>query len=137
MARSRRTFSDEFKQEAVRLVQQRGVSMAQAARNLDLHVNLLRGWVRTATSDAAAADRGRPSARVDQAEVTRLRKEVTKLRMERDILKNAAVDSMGQCNTHVAGTHGGTTWPRSVAGDYRRTSGSRSGRCGSGAIRSA
>jgi transposase len=84
LARVRRKFSDEFKQEAVRLVTVRGVSMAQAARDLSLHVNLLRTWVRTATSDAAAAI-GQPSAKAEQAELTRLRKEVATLRMERDI----------------------------------------------------
>ena len=36
----RRTFSKEFKVEAVRLVQDRGVSVAQAARDLDVHVNV-------------------------------------------------------------------------------------------------
>ena len=88
MARVRRKFSDEFKQEAVRLVTVRGVSMAQAARDLEIHVNLLRMWIRTATGDAAAV--GGQSARVDQAELTRRRKEVAKLRMERDILEKAA-----------------------------------------------
>ena len=87
MARVRRKFSDEFKQEAVRLVTVRGVSMAQAARDREIHVNLLRMWIRTATGDAAAAAVGGQSARVDQAELTRMRKEVAKLRMERDILK--------------------------------------------------
>jgi len=90
MARVRRKFSEEFKQEAVRLVTGRGVSMAQASRDLGIHVNLLRVWIRTATGDAAAAVSGGHSAKVDQAELTRLRTEVTKLRMERDILKKAA-----------------------------------------------
>ncbi len=90
MARIRRKFSEEFKQEAVRLVTVRRVSMAQAARDLSLHVNLLRTWVRTATRDAAAAATGLPSAKAEQAELTRLRKEVATLRMERDILKKAA-----------------------------------------------
>jgi transposase len=42
MARARRRFSEESKQEAVRLVTVRGVLMAQAARDLSIHVNLLR-----------------------------------------------------------------------------------------------
>ena len=42
----RRSFSREFKLEAVRLVRERGVSVAQAARDLDLHQNMLRNWVR-------------------------------------------------------------------------------------------
>jgi len=43
---ARRTFSREFKLGAVRLVQDRGVSVAQAARDLDLHENMLRKWSR-------------------------------------------------------------------------------------------
>jgi len=42
----RRSFSREFKVEAVRLVRDRGVSVAQAARDLDVHENVLRKWVR-------------------------------------------------------------------------------------------
>ena len=74
----------------MRLVTMRGVSMAQVARDLAIRPDLLRIWLRTATHDAAAAASGGPSTRVDQAELTRLRKEVATLRMERDILKKAA-----------------------------------------------
>ena len=42
----RRRFGREFKLEAVKLVRERGVTVAQAARDLDLHANLLRKWVR-------------------------------------------------------------------------------------------
>ena len=42
----RRKFSREFKLEAVRLVKERGVAVAQAARDFDLHENVLRKWVR-------------------------------------------------------------------------------------------
>lgn len=94
MARVRRKFSEEFEQEAVRQVTVRGVSMAQAARDLEIHVNLLRMWVRASTGDAAADGQ---SAKVDQAELTRLRKEVAKLRMERDILNSHHVASRAAC----------------------------------------
>ena len=47
----RRKFSREFKLEAVRLVKDRGVAVAQAARDLDLHENVLRKWVREFASD--------------------------------------------------------------------------------------
>ena len=49
----RRSFSREFKLEAVRLVRERGVSGAQAARDLDLHQNMLRNWVRDFAADPA------------------------------------------------------------------------------------
>lgn len=46
MATTRRRFSAAFKDEAVRLVTGAGVSVAQAARDLDVHENVLRKWVR-------------------------------------------------------------------------------------------
>ncbi len=51
----RRKFNREFKIEAARLVRDRGVSMAQAARDLDVHVNVLRKWVRDFGADPAWA----------------------------------------------------------------------------------
>ena len=53
----RRSFSREFKLEAVRLVREGGVSVAQAARDLDLHQNMLRNWVREVAADPAQAFR--------------------------------------------------------------------------------
>jgi len=43
---TRRKFSREFKFEAVRMVRERGVALTQAARDLDVHENVLRKWVR-------------------------------------------------------------------------------------------
>ena len=87
---TRRQFSREFKLEAVRLVKDRGVSVAQAARDLDVHENVLRKWVREAAEDPQQAFPGKGVMKPEQAEIERLKKEVAKLRMERDILKKAA-----------------------------------------------
>jgi transposase len=87
---SRRKFSREFKLEAVKLVRERGVSMAQASRDLDVHVNVLRKWVRDVVADPVHAFPGQGQMKPEQAEIERLKKEVAKLRMERDILKKAA-----------------------------------------------
>ena len=87
---TRRTFSGEFKHEAVRLVRERGVAISQAARDLDLHENVLRKWVREVTVDPQHAFPGQGLMKPEQAEIERLKKEVAKLRMERDILKKAA-----------------------------------------------
>lgn len=51
----RRKFSREFKLEAVKLVRERGVSVSQAARDLDLHENVLRKRVREHVSDPGSA----------------------------------------------------------------------------------
>jgi|SRR5712664_1766937 len=87
---ARRRFSREFKVEAVRLVRERGVSMAQAARDLEVHVNVLRGWVREDRADPTHAFPGNGQQKPEAAEVTQLKREVVRLKMERDILKKAA-----------------------------------------------
>lgn len=84
---TRRRFSREFKFEAVNLVRDRGVAVAQAARDLDVHENVLRKWVKELAVDT---QNGSGVTKPEQAEVARLRKENAKLRMERDILKKAA-----------------------------------------------
>jgi transposase len=52
---ARRIFSREFKVEAVRLIRERGVSVAQAARDLDLHENMLRRLAKEMSSDPVTA----------------------------------------------------------------------------------
>lgn len=87
---TRRQFSREFKLEAVKLVVERGVSVAQAAKDLDVHENVLRKWVREAKVDPQHAFPGQGVMRPEMAELERLRKENAKLKMERDLLKKAA-----------------------------------------------
>jgi transposase len=86
----RRKFSREFKVEAVRLVCERGVSAAQAARDLDVHENVLRKWVKELAAASADAFPGHGQMKPEQLEIDRLRREVAKLKAERDILKKAA-----------------------------------------------
>jgi transposase len=87
---TRRKFSREFKVEAVRLVVERRVSMAQAARELGVHVNVLRSWVAAYRRDPSQAFPGVGQQAPEAAELTQLRREVARLKMERDILKKAA-----------------------------------------------
>ena len=86
----RRRFTREFKLEAVRLVTDRGVTIAQASRDLDVNGTVLRRWVKEFGSDPEQAFPGHGQQKADQAEITRLRREVAKLKAERDILKKAA-----------------------------------------------
>lgn len=88
--KKRRIHSREFKLEAVRLIRERGVSAAQAARDLGVHENLLRQWAKDFAADPQHAFPGQGQMKPEQAEIERLRKEVTKLKAERDILKKAA-----------------------------------------------
>ena len=82
----RRKFSREFKLEAVRPVKDRGVAVAQAARDLDVHENVLRKWVRELSADPQHAFPGHGQMKPEQQEIDRLRKEVAKLKAERDTL---------------------------------------------------
>ena len=86
----RRRFGREFKIEAVRLIRERGVSVAQAARDLDVHENVLRKWVKELAADPGQAFPGHGQMKPEQIEIERLRREVAKLKAERDILKKAA-----------------------------------------------
>jgi transposase len=87
---TRRKFSREFKREAVLLVKQRGVSVAQAARDLDLHGTVLRRWIHEFGDSPDGAFPGKGRMQLEAEEVRRLRREVVKLKAERDILKKAA-----------------------------------------------
>jgi transposase len=94
---TRRKFSREFKIEAVRLVTDRDVTVAQAARDLDVAESVLRRWMRELTATPAAAFPGNGQMRSDLAEIAALKKEVARLRAERDILKKASLFSRGRC----------------------------------------
>src|SRR6476620_4825848 len=86
----RRKSSREFKIEAVKLVRERGVSATQAARDLDVHESVLRKWVKEFGSDPVQAFPGHGQMKPEQLEIERLKREVNKLKAERDILKKAA-----------------------------------------------
>jgi len=87
---ARRTFSREFKIEAVKLVTERGVSVPQACRDLELAESVLRRWMREAAMSPTSAFPGHGQQRTELAEIAALKKEVAKLKAERDILKKAA-----------------------------------------------
>ena len=86
----RRTFTREFKLEAVRLITERGVTVAQAARDLGVHGTVLRNWVKASAADPEQSFPGHGQMKPEQAEIARLKREVIKLKAERDILKKAA-----------------------------------------------
>jgi transposase len=83
--RARRTFTDEFKAGAVALVLDKGKTVAEAARDLDLTESSLGGWVKQARADRSHGKTGLTTA--EREELARLRRENRELRMERDILK--------------------------------------------------
>ena len=90
METTRRKFSREFKREAVRLVADRGVAVAQAARDLVVGDSVLRRCMRELSVASAIAFPRNGQMRADQAEIAALKKEVVRIRAERDTLKKAA-----------------------------------------------
>lgn len=87
---TRRRFTREFKLEAVRLIREQGISVAQASRDLDIHENVLRKWARAYEADPANAFPGVGQMKPEQAEVAALKREIKKLKAERAILNKAA-----------------------------------------------
>lgn len=87
--RKRRNYSNEFKEEAVKLVSEQGYSVAEASRNLGVNANLLGRWKKEL--EQPENESTSPGSMVTmQAELKRLKKENKQLKMEREILKKAA-----------------------------------------------
>lgn len=90
MSRKRATFTAEFKLQAVKMITDQKLAVAEVARRLDIRENLLRNWrkVYLERGEAAFPGHGTPSPADD--ELRRLRAENARLRAERDLLKKAA-----------------------------------------------
>ncbi len=89
MARRRRNYTREFKVEAVKLVTQKGYSVAEAARSLGIGENLLRNWKQALQQQGDQAFPGNGKLPAIEEELRQLRAENKRLQMERDILKKA------------------------------------------------
>ncbi|MFV0535484.1 MAG: transposase [Cumulibacter sp.] len=88
MSEKRNKYDREFREGAVRIVEETGKPIAQIARDLGVNEGTLGNWVQRARADRE----GRGELREDQFdELKRLRAEVAELRMERDVLKRSVV----------------------------------------------
>ena len=90
MARTRRSYTPEFKAQAVKLVTEHGYSIAEAARSLGICENLIRNWKQALLDKGEHAFPGNGNLSPFEEEVRRLRAENKRLLAERDILKKAA-----------------------------------------------
>jgi transposase len=90
MARPRKTYTAEFKLNAVRMVTDQKLSVAEAARRLGAGENLLRLWKKAFVDRGSDAFPGHGRLSPADEELHRLRAEVVRLRAERDLLKKAA-----------------------------------------------
>jgi transposase len=88
MKKKRSKYTQEFKEEAVKLITEQGYQIAEAARNLGINQTMLWRWKRDI--EGGADPSGSQGGTAIQVELTRLRKENKRLKMEREILKKAA-----------------------------------------------
>jgi len=87
---ARKTYTREFKLQALRMLSEQKLSVAEVARRLGIHENLLRTWKKASTKLGADAFPGHGNPPAAEDELHRLRAEVTRLRGARDLLKKAA-----------------------------------------------
>jgi transposase len=95
--RQRRSYTDEFRMGAVRLILDEGKTVSRVAQDLDLTPSALASWVKQARADRSNGKTGLTTE--ERAELAQLRRENRTLRLERDILKKAAANSTGQRNS--------------------------------------
>ena len=89
--KKRRQYTTEFKKEAVGLVTNQGYTAAEAARNLGIQIGILNRWRREELKAPQNAFPGSGHRTPEVEELERLREENRRLKMEREILKKAAV----------------------------------------------
>jgi len=85
-----RNYTEEFRAEAVQLLNESGKSTGQLASDIGVNINSLRAWAKRASADAGVGKAGVANSS-ELEELRALRKENRELRMERDFLKKAAV----------------------------------------------
>ena len=89
--KTRKTYSKEFKLDAIALVREQNYSIAKAARNLEVTPQILGRWIKEAENDDGQAFRGNGKLTPEQDEIRKLKAQVKRLEMEREILKKATV----------------------------------------------
>ncbi len=97
MARSRRSYSHEFKLQAVKLVTEQGYSYAEAARQLGVRDNQIRRWKKQLDAELSGPATGGGQPSTAQTEMLRLQVENKQLRVELEILKKAAAYFAREC----------------------------------------
>jgi len=87
----RKQYSKEFKLDAISLVLEQGYTRSEAARSLDIRPDLMGRWVREHQADEGQAFRGNGKMTPEQEEIRKLKDQVKRLLMEKEILKKATV----------------------------------------------
>lgn len=88
---TRKKYSKEFKLDAISFVLDQGYTRAEAARSLDINSKMLGRWINEHQTGSDQAFRGNGKLTLEQEEIRRLKEENKRLKMEKEILKKAAV----------------------------------------------
>ena len=88
---NRKKYSKEFKLDAISLVLGQGYTRAEAAKSLGISANMLGRWVKEAQEDDGQAFHGNGKMTPEQEEIRKLKAQVKRLEMEKEILKKATV----------------------------------------------
>ena len=90
MGKKRRKYTREFKLDAVKMVVEGGRTVTEAAEGLGIDRSLLQSWKKQLLEDGSVAFQGHGRRKPEDEELRALRKELARVRQERDILKKAA-----------------------------------------------
>jgi transposase len=89
MAKQRRKYTPEFKEEIVKLITEQGKSVTEVSRDLEIHDSVIRRWVKTYKEEGTKGFPGNGRMRPEDAKYKALQKELYDLREENAILKKA------------------------------------------------
>lgn len=98
MARARKAYTPEFKLQAVKMILEQKLSVAEVARQLGVGENLLHTWKKAVLKDGTKAFPGSGHLTPQDEEIRKLKAEVKRLEAERDILKKATAFFASQTN---------------------------------------
>lgn len=89
--KEKKKYTKEFKLDAISLVKEQGYTRLEAAKSLGIQRQLIGRWIKEHESEGEESFRGQGKLSADQLEIRRLKEEVKRLKMEKEILKKAAV----------------------------------------------
>jgi transposase len=89
MSEKRKTYDKEFKLSAVKMILEGGMNISRVSRDLGINENSLYNWKRAYLEDQQNSFPGKGRMKLEEEELRRLKKELSIVKMERDILKKA------------------------------------------------
>lgn len=89
--KEKKKYTKEFKLDAISLVKDQGYTRIEAAESLGIQRQLIGRWIKEQESEGEESFRGQGKLTSDQLEIRRLKEEVKRLKMEKEILKKATV----------------------------------------------